>query len=1315
MSEHKVELEVRLNTDKVGKDFESLEKQAKEGAGSVGDAMDDMQKSVDDMAAKTKSSTKETETAYGRLVKKIQEQQEEVRQLKQQYQNAALEFGETSDEAKTLAAKIEEASSELGKNQAAFRDSAEAANRFDKSLEDVTDSLEEGAGKASLFGDVLKGSLASAAIEKGIGLLASGIQAAVSGAIEMDGASKKLQASIGATAEEMEGYNAAMNGMYKAGYGDSITEVADAMALVKQYTGEVDPSKIQQLAENAMALDDTFSGMDMEETLRGVDSLMVNMGLDAEEAFDYIVVGAQNGLDKSGELADNIAEYGPLWSQAGFSAEEMFTILQNGLENGAYSLDKVNDFVKEFGISLSDGRIEENLGSFSTGTQNLFAAWQNGEATTKEVFYSVINDLSQMANQQEALTVASNTWSSMGEDNAMAMITSLTNLNGTYSDVRGSMESLKEVRYDSLENQYKQLGRTVQTDLVQPLAQKLLPVAQKGLKFIADNLDVIVPVAGAAGAAMATIWVTKKAQSLIDRLKDTGKLIAGLVTGTTKQAAATAADTVATTANTAAKGAQAAATGAATVAQNGLNAAMKANPVGLVVTAVSGLVAGLAALGALVGKSDAAKLADEMEEAREQAEQARDEYQELSSEYHNQSDEIMGLWRKVQDLSEVENKSAQQKRELRSLVDELNKKVPDLGLSYDELSDSLNKTSAAIDEVVRASAAQEAYDSAVEARTQAAKDYNQAAADQKNAVEKLDEAEKRLQEDIALNPQYYEEYGETVHGAQADVDTLKHAVEEADGALEAASETLEQAALDEQYYGLMVADVDANTRSLINTTLEQIDEVVRASAAQEAYDSAVEARTQAAKDYNQAAADQKNAVEKLDEAEKRLQEDIALNPQYYEEYGETVHGAQADVDTLKHAVEEADGALEAASETLEQAALDEQYYGLMVADVDANTRSLINTTLEQIDSLGRQDEAYGESVGALSMLTDAHISAKETIQAEIDQINTKISELQQQYDEAYNSAYTSITGQLGLFNTMTTNSTMSVDQMVGALDSQIAYLDTFSQNMQTAISWGVDEGLLSQLSDGSEESAAILQSIVEAGQDKIMGPGGLNEKFGKVEEGKKKFSTTIADMETDFSESMDALQTDLDTAMSKMDKADEMYQSGINSIQGYINGTEELRDDLIAQFQSLANSAEGAFNVELEEHSPSRVFRRSGRYSVQGAVLGAEDEKPNLIETYTDLGKSVISAYTGALDDSMASRRMADVYDVVNAHSAGIGQAYHGGGMEILSGKNNSRSFSDEDIRKLAKEYGKITAGYWGDMKYVFDGREMGRMVRKVS
>ena len=1190
MSEHKVELDVRLNTDQVGKDFDDLKKQAKAGAESVGDALDDMQDSMDDMADKTKSSAKETEAAYDRLNRTIKEQQETVRKLKQEYASAVLEFGEASDEAKQLAKRIEEASAELAQNQTALQQAADAADRYDRSLDDVADSLAESADQAGLFGDVLKGSLASAAIEKGIGLLASGVQSAVSEVLEMDSASKKLQGSIGATAEEMEGYNAVMNDMYTAGYGESITEIADAMALVKQYTGEVDPTKIQQMAENAMTLDETFSGMDMEETLRGVDALMVNMGLDAEEAFDYIVVGAQNGLNKSNELTDNLAEYSPLWSQAGFSAEEMFTILQNGLDSGAYNLDKVNDFVKEFSISLSDGRIEENIGSFSARTQELFAAWQNGEATTKDVFYSIINDLSNMENQQEALTIASNTWSAMGEDNAMSMITSLDQVNDTYSDVHGSMESLKEIRYDSLENQYKSLGRTMQTQIIQPMAQKFLPVAQKGLKVIADNLDIIVPVAGAAGAAMATIWVTKKAQGLIDRLKDTWRAVTQLVTGTTAQAAATTADTTATMANTAAKGAQATATVTATTAQTGLNAAMSANPVGLVVTAISGLVAGLAAFSALVGKSDAEKLAEDMRAAREEAEQTRDEYQELSEEYHNNSDEVMALWRQVQDLSEVENKSAAQKQKLSSLVDELNKKVPDLGLSYDELNDSLSQTA------------------------------------------------------------------------------------------------------------------------------ESIDEVVRAFAAQEAYDSAVEDRTQAAKDYNQTAAEQKEIAEQLADAEARLNEEIEENPRYYEEYGETVNGTQREVDKLREALEEAQGATEANSETLEQASVDAEYYGLMLADVDTNARNLINTALEQIDAIGRQDEAYMESVGYLSNLTNSYTSAKEVIQTQIESINADIEALKQKHQEAYDSAYTSITGQLGLFNTMTTESSLSVDEMMGALDSQITYLDTFSQNMQTAVSWGVNKGLLAQLSDGSAESAAILQTIVDAGYEKIMGPDGLNEKFGQVEEGKEKFSTTIADMETDFNKSMDALQTKLTETEEKMDLADELYKSGVNSIQGYINGTEELRDDLITQFQSLADSAKGAFNNTLEEHSPSKVFERSGKYTIQGAIIGAEDERPKLLRTYRDLGHSIVSAYDGALQDSAsASRRMADVYDVVNAHSAGIGRQYRSGAAEILSGKSAGRNFTDEDLRKLAKEYGDITAAYWSNMKYVFDDREMGRMVRKVS
>ena len=932
-----------------------------------------------------------------------------------------------------------------------------------------------------------------------------------------------------------------MQDMYNAGYGDSITEIADAMALVKQNTNEVDPTKIKELAENAIILDETFSGMDMEETLRGADALMQNMGLSAEEAFDYIVVGAQNGLNKSNELTDNLAEYSQLWGQAGFSAEEMFSILDNGLSNGAYNLDKVNDFVKEFQISLSDGRIEENIGSFSVKSQELFTAWKNGEATTKEVFYSIINDLANMENQQEALTIASNTWSAVGEDNALKVITSMIGVNDTFKDVNGSMNDLKNIRTDSLQTQYKKLGRTLQTEILEPVAKKLLPVAKEGLEFIAENLDTIIPLATGVGTAMATIWVTKKASDLISKIKDTGTAIVGLITQTVAHTAATAAQTTAT--------------GAATVAQTGLNAAMKANPIGLVVTAIAGLVAGLMAFSALVGQDDASKLADEMSEAREEAEKARDEYSDLSTEYHNQSGEIMDLLRQLENLEQVEEKSAEQKEEMSRLVDELNKRVPELGLSYDSLNDSLNQTAESIDAVVRAAAGQEAYDSAVEARTAAAAEYNQAVIDQKKCQEEL-------------------------------------------------------------------------------------------SAAQE---------------ENSAA--------------------IAENEGYYEMYGETVYGTQEKVDNLQKALDNANGTVEAASEKLQQATIDEQYYGLMVADLDSKTRDLVNTTLAQIDSLGYQSEAYNQSVEALSLLTETHTASMDAINAKIEENKQKEAELQQAYDEAYNSAYNSISGQLGLFNTMTVESTMSIDQMLGALDSQISYLDTFSSNMEKAIAMGVDEGLLAQLSDGSVESAAILQEIVNSGQDKITGPGGLNEKIAKVEEGKKKFSGNFAEMQTDFNEKSEEIQAEATRLAQNLNQSAAAYISGVNTIQGYIDGTEALEDILVGKYASLGEAVTAAYNGAVEINSPSKVFKRSGRDTVKGAIVGTDIEAPKLVKAYSDMGHDVIDSY----NDAVESRQMAMVYDMFNDRNARIVRQYSGGHRTETAAKSNN---DNSELLKAIKQIG---------------------------
>ena len=316
-------------------------------------------------------------------------------------------------------------------------------------------------------------------------------------------AMKQVAAVTGAGAEEMNAMSDSIQKIY------NLEEVAGAAALVKQQFGDIDSSTLEQITQDAIAMSGIF-GTDLNETLRGVNALMSNMGLSAEEAFDYIAKGTQNGLDKSGELSDNLAEYSQIWEQAGFSAEEMFSILQNGLDSGAYNLDKVNDFVKEFSISLSDGRIEENVDKFSLGTRNLFAEWQNGKASQKDVFNSIISDLSNMTDQQEALSIASSVWSALGEDNAMKVITSLNNVNDTYSDVKGTMESIEEINYDNFADKTAALKRQVEMDVIIPITQKYMPKIEKAIDYVSEHLDEIVEHAKPIAAGIAAAFAVKK-------------------------------------------------------------------------------------------------------------------------------------------------------------------------------------------------------------------------------------------------------------------------------------------------------------------------------------------------------------------------------------------------------------------------------------------------------------------------------------------------------------------------------------------------------------------------------------------------------------------------------------------------------------------------------------------------------------------------------------------------------------------------------------------------------------------------------------
>ena len=545
-----------------------------ENSKSALDRLLEVQNQVEEQAKNGEIST-EQYRAYQREVEKTKSK---LNSFNEQLDKTRDEFDKVANGVENLENKSNK--TDLSKVKKEMDDVKSSADNLKSA---VGDAVKEAGAAATAVGGALTGTVISANSE--------------------EKALNSLQAQTGLTTEELSKYESVIDEIYKDNFGESQEDIANTLSKIKQVTDEQNPQKLKDMAENLYTLEATFDNFDISETLRGINGLMTNMGLTADEAFDYIVKGAQNGLNYSGELGDNIAEYSQIWGQAGFDAEQMFSILENGTKNGAYNLDKVNDFVKEFTISLSDGRIEENLGSFSKGTGEIFKKWKDGKATASDVFYSVISDLKNTKNEQKALTTASTVWSALGEDNAMKVIKSLGNVNKNYKNVKGSMEKIKDIKYDDVESDWASLGRTVQTDVINPIGKSLFPEVKKLCKFTSKHTDDIIPTLKQIGVLTTAIWSGKKATKIVTEIKNLWGAYKSLK----------------------------AATDAAKISQEGLNTAQKANLWGL----VAGLVVGaIGEIWAFSEANDSAKQSqEELNEAQEKAKEEIKELKDANDEY----------------------------------------------------------------------------------------------------------------------------------------------------------------------------------------------------------------------------------------------------------------------------------------------------------------------------------------------------------------------------------------------------------------------------------------------------------------------------------------------------------------------------------------------------------------------------------------------------------------------------------------------------------------------------------------------------------
>ena len=171
-------IKVPVAADKVAKGMENLGKsttKASDGIDGVKKTTEETKKPLGEIPP----LTQKVKSAFEKLSESVTKQASDLDELKAKYASLYLEQGEESAEAQEVARQITELSTSLGENKAKISEAVDAANKFDttmhdtsEAVDDVAEAVEDAGDKTNLFADILKANLASGAIIAGVKKLA---------------------------------------------------------------------------------------------------------------------------------------------------------------------------------------------------------------------------------------------------------------------------------------------------------------------------------------------------------------------------------------------------------------------------------------------------------------------------------------------------------------------------------------------------------------------------------------------------------------------------------------------------------------------------------------------------------------------------------------------------------------------------------------------------------------------------------------------------------------------------------------------------------------------------------------------------------------------------------------------------------------------------------------------------------------------------------------------------------------------------------------------------------------------------------------
>lgn len=321
---------------------------------------------------------------------------------------------------------------------------------------------------------------------------------------------------------------------------------------------------------------------------------------------------------------------------------------------------------------------------------------------------------------------------------------------------------------------------------------------------------------------------------------------------------------------------------------------------------------------------------------------------------------------------------------------------------------------------------------------------------------------------------------------------------------------------------------------------------------------------------------------------------------------------------------------------------------------------------------------------------------EQELQTAITGIKEEINALVTAYTEAYGAALESISGQYQLWDEAAGVVATSAGSINSALESQITYWQDYNANLQSLTDRSADiEGLsdmIASFADGSSDSVNAIAGMAGATDEQL---ATMVANWKTLQQEQQNTAGSVADLKTDFTATMDELQTALAEDIEAMDLGDEAKASAQATIQGFIDGAVGMLPQVTAAYNRVAAAARAALSASGTGTAGSIPGYAVGTQSAAPGFALVGENGPELV--YFNGGEQVMTAEeTAAMRESMEIQAITFAPQLLEAlhaiHGDGALSAEPGAGsgagsveLQIVFQINGSAS--SETVEAL-REYG---------------------------